>query len=68
MSYLKQIALDIAAENTELADKLLNKQIQEFGQLTASDVIFITKEVASIKRIWAMEEAEFRSHLSKYNV
>ena len=68
MSYLKQIALDIAAENINVADELLNKQIQEFGQLTAKDVIFITKEVASIKKIWAMEEEEFRSHLSTYNV
>ena len=54
----------MADNNHDAVAHFTERQIARYGNLSAEDMMWITREVASIKRIWAAEEREFNSHLS----
>jgi capsular polysaccharide biosynthesis protein len=62
--YLPKIAYHMADNNHDAVAHFTERQIARYGNLSAEDMMWITRKVASIKRIWAAEEQEFNSHLS----
>ena len=62
--YLPKTAYHMADNNHDAVAHFTERQIARYGNLSAEDMMWITREVASIKRIWAAEEREFNSHLS----
>ena len=62
--YIPKIAYHMADNNHEAVAHFTERQIARYGHLSSEDMMWITREVASIKRIWAAEEREFNSHLS----
>lgn len=61
---LTSVALEICSERNASAEQLLQNYQMQYGYLTFEEIMFIMKEVKQIKRIWAMEEAEFKAHLN----
>lgn len=64
--YLLKIAYHMADANHEAVAHFTDRQIAAYGNLTAEDMEFITREVSKTQRAWAHEMKEFRSHLSHY--
>lgn len=63
-SNLTAIALEICHSKHTKAEQLLNTYQGIYGYMSVEEIMFIMKEVESTKRIWAMEEAEFKAHLN----
>ncbi len=63
-SNLTAIALEICHSDHTKADRLLNAHQGIYGYMSVEEIMFIMREVESIKRIWATEEAEFKAHLN----
>jgi len=61
--YLNKIAYHLAAENHANVDYFTERQIARYGDLSCDDMVFISKEVASIKRQFAIEDQEFLAHI-----
>ncbi len=61
---LVSIALEMCHNNAKSAEQLLQNYQMEHGYLSYQEVMYIHAQVNSTKRIWAMEEAEFKAHLN----
>jgi hypothetical protein len=61
--YLPKIALHTALGNEDKVNYFWTRQMNVYGPITATQWQWITQKVDSIKREWAQEEAEFKSHL-----
>lgn len=62
--YLPKIAYHMADNNAQAVEHFTDRQIARYGNISSEDMMWISQEVAKIKRIWAIEEREFNSHLS----
>lgn len=61
---LTSVALEICSDRNASAEQLLQNYQMQFGYLQMNEVMFLMNEVQNIKRIWAMEEEEFKAHLN----
>ena len=61
--YLNKIAYHMACDNHESVEHFTERQIARYGHLTSENMAWLTREVASIKRIWAAEAREFEAHI-----
>ena len=52
--YLPKIAYHMADNNHEAVAHFTDRQIARYGNLSAEDMLWITCEVANIRRIWAL--------------
>ena len=61
--YLNKISYHMAGGNHGAVEHFTERQIARYGHLTAENMAWLTREVASIKRIWAAEAREFNAHI-----
>ena len=63
MGYLPKIAYHMASNNHEAVYHFTERQIVRYGDIKCEDMVFISKEVARIQRMWKQEEREMRLHV-----
>ena len=61
--YLNKIAHHMACDNHESVKHFTERQIAGYGHLTAENMSWLTRHVASIKRIWAAEARELEANI-----
>ena len=62
--YLPKIAWNLVDENRTTLEYFINKHIEEFGEFSSADMMWIFDEAASIKRTRAQETNEWNEGLN----